>query len=56
MQKKIKITRSQKEKFDKLILQSKFDRLAYALISEPSTSAEEKSKKILKLKQKMFGK
>lgn len=55
-QKKIKITKAQQEKFDALIKQSKFDRLAYGLIAEKGISADDKAKLILKLRNKMFPK
>lgn len=54
MKRKILLSPSQKEKFDKLLKQAKFDRLASGIINDKRLSAETRSKMILQLKRKMF--
>ncbi len=56
MQKKINITPAQKNKFDMLIKNQKFNRLVNGLLAEPNISADEKSRLIYALKNKMFPK
>jgi hypothetical protein len=55
MQKKIVLNPAQKLKFDKLINQSKFDRLANEIINSKKYTLDEKAKLVLKLKYKIFG-
>lgn len=55
MRKNIILTPTQKVKFDKLIAQSKFNRISLEILNEKRLSAEEKAIKILDLKIKLFG-
>lgn len=55
MIKNIILTPTQKVKFDKLIAQSKFNRISLEILNEKRLSAEEKAIKILDLKIKLFG-
>ena len=56
MKRNLILTPEQKAKFERVIQENKFNRLVNDLLSERKISAEEKSRLILKLKQKMFGK
>jgi|Laugresp1bdmlbsn_1035097.scaffolds.fasta_scaffold05569_1 hypothetical protein len=54
MKRKILLTPSQKEKFDKLLKQAKFDRLATAIIKDKRYTAEKRAKMVVDLKRKIF--
>lgn len=54
MKRKILLTPSQKEKFDKLLKQAKFDRLANVIIRDKRLSADKRAKMIVDLKRKLF--
>ena len=45
----------QKIKFDKLIAQSKFDRVSLEILNNKKLSAENRARQILDLKIKLFG-
>ena len=49
------LTDKQKIKFDKLILENKFNRLVSGLLADRTTTADAKSRMILELKYKLFG-
>ena len=54
MKRKILLTPSQKEKFDKLLKQAKLDRLANVIIRDKRLSADKRAKMIVDLKRKLF--
>jgi hypothetical protein len=54
-QRSVLLTPAQKIKFDKLILESKFNRLVSGLLADRTTTADAKSRMILELKYKLFG-
>jgi hypothetical protein len=54
-QRSVLLTPAQKIKFDKLILESKFNRLVGGLLADRTTTADAKSRMILELKYKLFG-
>jgi hypothetical protein len=54
-QKKIVLKPFQKLKFDKLIDQARFDRLANEIINNKKYTVDERAKLVLKLKYKIFG-
>ena len=49
------LTPLQKIKFDKLIAQSKFDRVSLEILNNKKLSAENRARQILDLKIKLFG-
>jgi len=53
-QRSVSLTPAQKIKFDKLIAESKFNRLVTDLLADKKTTADEKSKLIYALKKKLF--
>jgi hypothetical protein len=55
MKRNVILTPEQKTKFDKLIAESKFNRLVTDLLANKTTSADAKSRMILELKYKLFG-
>ena len=56
MKRNIILTTEQKAKFEKVIKESKFNRLVAGLIAQKNINVNEKSRLILELKYKMFGK
>jgi hypothetical protein len=54
MKRNVILTPEQKTKFDKLIAESKFNRLVTDLLANKTTSADEKSRLIYALKKKLF--
>jgi hypothetical protein len=55
VQKKIVLQPAQKLKFDKLINQARFDRLANEIINDKKLTVDERAKLVFQLKQKIFG-
>ena len=56
MKRNVILTPAQKIKFDKLIAQSKFNRIALEILSDKRISVDSRARKILDLKIKLFGK
>lgn len=56
MKRNVILTPAQKIKFDKLIAQSKFNRIALEILSDKRLSVDSRARKILDLKVKLFGK
>jgi hypothetical protein len=54
MKRNVILTPEQRIKFDKLIAESKFNRLVTDLLANKTTSADEKSRLIYALKKKLF--
>ena len=54
-QRSVLLTPLQKIKFDKLIAQSKFNRIALEILNNKKLSAENRARQILDLKIKLFG-
>ena len=54
-QRSVLLTPAQKIKFDKLIAQSKFDRVSLEILNNKKLSAENRARQILDLKIKLFG-
>ena len=54
-QRSVLLTPLQKIKFDKLIAQSKFDRVSLEILNNKKLSAENRARQILDLKIKLFG-
>jgi hypothetical protein len=55
MRKNIVLTPEQKIKFDKLIAQSKFNRVSLEILNDKRLSTDSKARQILDLKIKLFG-
>jgi len=56
MKRSIILTPAQKIKFDKLIAQSKFNRIALEILNNKKISVDSRARQILDLKIKLFGK
>ena len=56
MKRNVILTPAQKIKFDKLIAQSKFNRIALEILSNKKISVDSRARQILDLKIKLFGK
>jgi hypothetical protein len=54
MKRNVILTPEQRKKFDKLIAESKFNRLVTDLLKDRTTTADEKSRLIYALKKKLF--
>ena len=54
-QRSVLLTPLQKIKFDKLIAQSKFDRVSLEILNNKRLSVDSKARQILDLKIKLFG-
>jgi len=54
-QRSVLLTPAQKIKFDKLIAQSKFNRVSLEILNNKKLSAENRARQILDLKIKLFG-
>ncbi len=55
MKRNVILTPAQKIKFDKLIAQSKFNRIALEILSDKRLSVDSRARKILDLKINLFG-
>jgi len=55
MKRSIILTPAQKIKFDKLIAQSKFNRISLEILNDKRLSVDSKARQILDLKIKLFG-
>lgn len=55
MKRNVILTPAQKIKFDKLIAQSKFNRIALEILSNKKISVDSRARQILDLKIKLFG-
>ena len=54
-QRSVLLTPAQKIKFDKLIAQSKFNRIALEILNNKRLSVDSRARQILDLKIKLFG-
>lgn len=54
-QRSVLLTPAQKIKFDKLIAQSRFNRISLEILNNKKLSAENRARQILDLKIKLFG-
>lgn len=54
-QRSVLLTPAQKIKFDKLIAQSKFNRVSLEILNDKRLSVDSKARQILDLKIKLFG-
>lgn len=54
-QRSVLLTPAQKIKFDKLIAQSKFNRVSLEILNDKRLSTDSKARQILDLKIKLFG-
>jgi len=55
MKRSIILTPAQKIKFDKLIAQSKFNRISLEILNDKRLSVDSKARQILYLKNNLFG-
>lgn len=55
MKRNVILTPEQKKKFDKLIAQSKFNRVSLEILNDKRLSVDSKARQILDLKIKLFG-
>jgi len=55
MKRSIILTPAQKIKFDKLIAQSKFNRISLEILNDKRLSVDSKARQILDLKNNLFG-